>query len=330
VVVAINLAWMGRLARGLARRLPAREPLPAELRARFTNFAGITTINVFVHYVVWTRSELFVLDHASTDAQIALYSIAFASVAGLARVPEAIARVTMPAVATLIGAGEMHRVRSGFWRAMRLLVFVTPPVVAGAAVTGPALISLAYGGDFSGAGPVLLVMLGPLLVVPLFTTAESLLFAFGRLKFLLAVQLCATVVDVGLAFALIPRLDALGAGIANAAAQLTAGIPILMLAGRLQAPVALAWGPLARGIGLALCVAAAAGAALLGLGDGVPGTVAAVLAGLAAFAALGPVVHPLDGDDAAWLARALEGSGPVRRVLARAVRGFAPTPEPVA
>jgi O-antigen/teichoic acid export membrane protein len=321
---------MARLARRLSSRLPTREPLPGELRARFTSFAGIATINVFVHYVVWTRSELLVLDHSSTDAQIALYSIAFATVAGLARVPEAIAKVTMPAVATLIGAGEMHRVRSGYWRAMRLLVFLTPPVVAGAAVTGPALISLAYGSEFSGAGTVLLVMLGPLLVVPLFTTAESLLFALGRLRFLLVVQLAATAVDIGLALLLIPRLDALGAGIANAAAQLTAGIPILVLAGRLQTPVLIAWGALARGVGLALCVAAAAGAALLGLGDSVPGTLAAILAGLTAFAALGPVLRPLDGDDAAWLARALEGSGPVRRLLAWAIRGFAPTPEPAA
>ena len=68
---------------------------------------------MFIHYVIWTRSELLVLDRVSVDAQIALYSIAFATVAGLARIPEAIARVTMPAVATLIGAGEMHRVALG-------------------------------------------------------------------------------------------------------------------------------------------------------------------------------------------------------------------------
>ena len=56
---------------------------------------------------------------------------------------------------------------------------MTPPVVAGAAVTGPALISLAYGDEFAGAGDVLLVLLGPLLVMPLITTSEALLFAHG-------------------------------------------------------------------------------------------------------------------------------------------------------
>jgi O-antigen/teichoic acid export membrane protein len=325
VMVAVNLAWTSHLARGLAARLPPREAFPADLRRRFTSFAGITTVTVMVHYVVWTRSELLVLSHSSTDAQIALYSIAFATVSGLARIPEAIARVTMPAVATLIGAGEMHRVRSGYWRAMRLLVFLTPPVVAGAAVTGPALITLAYGDEFSGAGTVLLVMLGPLLVVPLFTTAESLLFALGRVRFLLVVQLAATVVDVGLAVLLIPHFDALGAAFANAAAQFAAGVPFLVLAGRLHAPVLMAWGAFARGVALAGAVAGAAGLALVLLGSGLAGALVAIVAGVAAFAILGPVLRPLDADDAAWLARALAGDDPLRRALVRAVRGFAPS-----
>jgi O-antigen/teichoic acid export membrane protein len=249
-------------------------------------------------------------------------------VTGLSRIPEAIARVTMPAVATLIGAGELHRVRAGYWRAMRLLLFITPPVVVGAAVTGPALISLAYGDEFAAAGEVLLVLLGPLLVLPLITTSDALLFAFGRLRFLLALGIVATVVDVTLAILLIPRFDALGAAIANAAAQLTAGIPCLWLAARLNAPTDIAWRPLLRGLLLALMVGGIAGATLLVLGDGLFGALAAVLAGVALFALLAPVLRPLPAADAAWLAGALEGKGPLRRTLVRALRRLAPTPEP--
>jgi O-antigen/teichoic acid export membrane protein len=328
VAIACNLAWTGHLARGVAARLPAPERASPELRRRFLSFAGISTVNVMIQYVVWTRSELLVLDRVSADAQIALYSIAFASVIGLSRIPEAIARVTMPAVATLIGAGELHRVRAGYWRAMRLLLFITPPVVVGAAVTGPALISLAYGDEFSGAGEVLLVLLGPLLVLPLITTSDALLFAFGRLRFLLALGIVATVVDVTLAILLIPRFDALGAAIANAAAQLTAGIPCLWLAARLNAPTDIAWRPLLRGLLLALMVGGIAGATLLVLGDGLFGALAAVLAGVALFALLAPVLRPLPAADAAWLAGALEGKGPLRRTLVRALRRLAPTPEP--
>jgi O-antigen/teichoic acid export membrane protein len=324
VAVAINLAWTNRLARRVAAHLPAPERASPELRRRFLGFAGMSTVHVMIQYVVWTRSELLVLNHVSPDAQIALYSIAFASVAGLARIPEAIALVTMPAVATLIGAGELHRVRAGYWRAMRLLLFMTPPVFAGAVFTGPALISLAYGDAFSGAGEVLLVLLGPLLVLPLITTSTALLFAFARLRFLLTMGILATVVDVTLAILLIPRFDALGAAIANGAAQLTAGLPCLWLAARLNAPVEIAWGPLLRGVVLALAVGGVAGATLLALGDGAAGALGAVFAGLVLFVLLAPVVRPLPSSDVAWLAGALEGEGRLRRPLARMIRRLAP------
>ena len=49
--------------------------------------------------------------------------------------------VAIPAVANLVGTGEDERIRRGFWRAMRLLVLATLPLVAGAAVVGPALLA---------------------------------------------------------------------------------------------------------------------------------------------------------------------------------------------
>jgi O-antigen/teichoic acid export membrane protein len=308
VAIGINLAWTSRLARHVTVELPAPQPASPELRRRFLAFAGMATLNVLIQYVVWTRSELLVLSQVSPDAQIALYSIAFASVAGLARIPEAIALVTMPAVATLIGAGELHRVRAGYWRAMRLLLFLTPPVAAGAAFTGPALV----------------VLLGPLLVLPLITTSNALLFAFGRLRFLLTMGILATVVNVALAVVLIPRYDALGAAITNAVAQLTAGLPCLWLAARMNAPVDIAWRPLARGLLLALAVGGVAWATLAALGDGLVGALAAVLAGLLLFVVMVPVVRPLPSADVAWLAGALEGEGPVRRALVSAIRRLAP------
>jgi O-antigen/teichoic acid export membrane protein len=249
-----------------------------------------------------------------------MYSIGFAIVFGLARIPEAASKVAMPAVATLIGAGEEHRVRSGFWRAMRLLAFMTPPVVAGAAATGPAVISLAYGSEFSGAGDVLLILLVPLLVLPMLMTAEALLFALGRLKFLFGVALAATVVDVALSLIAIPRWDAVGAAVANAGAQLCAGVPCMVLAARLYGPVDMAWGPLVRGLVLAALTWVAAALVLDVVGDGLGGVCTAVVAGLVVFGALAPVLRPLSSGDAEWLSSALgtSGSGP-RAVAGRAV-----------
>ncbi len=143
--VFANLVWTSTLARRLAARLPDIEPAPPELRRRFIAFAGSTSLIVIIQFVVWRRSELFVLQHYSTDAQIAFYSIAFAAISGISKLPETVEAVSMPAVASLLGQGEEERIRRGFWRAMRLLVLATLPLVAGVAVTGPALLTLAYG-----------------------------------------------------------------------------------------------------------------------------------------------------------------------------------------
>jgi O-antigen/teichoic acid export membrane protein len=320
--VFINLIWTATLARGVALRLPAPEPADPELRRRFLAFAGNTTLIVVIHFVVWRRSELFVMQRYSTDAQIAFYSIAFAAVSGLAKLPETIEAITVPAVANLMGTGEHERVRRGFWRALRLLAVATPPLVAGVAVTGPALLNLLYGQAYAGAGAVLLAMLAPLLVQPMLTMSEAILYALERPRFIIKAGLAACVVDLGLAFALVPHLDALGAAIANGVSQLVAGVPCLVLAVRLHRPLDVATGPLLRGLVLACAVAAAAGAVLLAFGTGAVPTLAAVVAGVAAFVALGGVVRPLGADDAGWLAGALGDTGP-RGVASRFVRRLA-------
>ena len=314
-MVAVNLAWTSSLARRLVTDLQPRLPVPGDVRQRFISFAAVSTALAVIQYFVWRRSELIVLDAVAPNAQIALYSIAFSITFGLTRIPESVSKVAMPAVATLVGAGELNRVRSGFWRAIRLLAFMTPPVVAGAAVTGPPLISIAYGHDFKDAGNVLLVLLVPLLVLPMLLTAESLLFAMARLRFLFAVTLAATVVDVALSLLVIPSLLALGAAIANASAQLAAGVPCLVLAARLNRPVDMAWAPVVRGLALAALVGAVAELTLQLLGKGLGGLLAAIFVGLLVFAVVGPVLRPLAASDAAWLQRAL-GSGSGARALA--------------
>jgi O-antigen/teichoic acid export membrane protein len=322
LAVFANLIWTAVLARRVEVRLPAPEPADPELRRRFLSFAGNLTIIVVIHFVVWRRSELFVMQHYSTDAQIAFYSIAFAAVSGLAKLPETIEAITVPAVANLMGTGEHERVRRGFWRALRLLAVATPPLVAGVAVTGPALLNLLYGHAYAGAGAVLLAMLAPLLVQPMLTMSEAILYGLERPRFIVKAGLVACVVDIGLAFALVPRLDALGAAIANGVSQLVAGVPCLVLAARLHRPLDLAVAPLLRGLGLACAVAAASGAVLLAFGTGAVPTLAAVAAGAAAFVVLGRVARPLAADDAAWLAGALGDAG-ARGVASRFVRRLA-------
>ena len=147
----------------------------------------------------------------------------------------------MPAVANLVGTGEQERIRRGFWRAMRLLVLATLPLVAGVAVTGPALLRLAYGEEYADAGPVLLAMLAPLLLQPMLRVSEGILYGARAAALHRHRRARGDASSTSaLAFALIPSLDAVGAAIANGVAILVAGVPCLVLAVRLHRPVAAA------------------------------------------------------------------------------------------
>jgi O-antigen/teichoic acid export membrane protein len=304
VVIAAGLVWTWVLARRLGIALPPAAPVPRELRQRFLRFAGISSLMVGIEFVVWRRSEFFVLNHTSTDAEIALYSIAFASSWGLSRIPGAVAAVAMPTAATLVGAGELERVRAGFWRAARLLLMVTPPLTAAAAAAGPDLIRLVYGEAFAGAGDPLLVLLAPMPLLPLLATSGALLFAFGRLRFLVIVGLVATVVNATFAIALIPPFGAVGAAVSNVIAQLCAGVPALVLTCRLLGPLDLGW----LRIGGALAISTVSGLVAAAIVRST-GSAGGVCSGLAIGAILWTVAmlvaRPLRTADADWLGTAL-------------------------
>lgn len=306
-VAALNLAAAVWLSRRLARRMPSAGPVPGDLRRRFATFAAVSTLLILVQYVVARRSELFVMDAVSSDAQIAFYSIGFAIAAGLAAIPDAVGKVAMPAVATLAGAAQHARIRAGFWRAVRLLVAVSPPLAVAAIVTGPALLAAVYGDDYRAAGDALRVLLAPLMLLPLLMLAQAVLFALGRLGVLVGVNLAATAVDIGLALALIPSLDAVGAAIANVAAQLVAGVPCLIVAARMQAPVDVDWAAAGRTLGLTAAVGVGVALPLATIGDGPGGLAASLAVGALVLVAAWPWARPLAGRDAAWLAAAVGG-----------------------
>ncbi len=298
--LAINLAWIGTLARNVLVQLPPGQPVPARYRRDYLQFAGATTLFSVIELVVWRRSEFVFLASYTSNEQIALYSIAFAASTALTRLPEAITAVTTPAVASLAGAGQHDRIRTGYWRGLRLLVLVTPVIAAGAAALGPEALELLYGSEYSGVRPVFLLLIAPLPLLPLLSMTQAVLFALGRLRFLIIVGLAATIVNVTLDVVLIPVYEAVGAAVANAGAQVAAGVPGLIYASRVLGPVNVPVGAVLRSTATAAVTGLAAVGAVETLG-GLPGVMAgSVVAGLTLLLA-GALLRPLTAADAEWL-----------------------------
>jgi O-antigen/teichoic acid export membrane protein len=262
-------------------------------------YAAILSIGVVLTMVVSRRSELFFLNHYSTDEQLALYSIAFAVMTTLLYLPQSLAGVITPAFASLYGEGAYDRIRSGFGRALRLLLLVSFPLTAASAAVGPALLVLVFGEQYRDTGPVLLVMVTAYPFVPLVTLGEALLHGLGRLRMPLLAMAFAAVVDIGLALLLVPELDAIGAAIANVGGQVALAVPLLIASVRATGRPRLEAGALVR---------AAVASALAGLGawaatmlDGLAGVVAGMLVFTLLFTALAWALRILPTDDAGWL-----------------------------
>jgi O-antigen/teichoic acid export membrane protein len=297
---AVNLVWTSAIANRAVRAVPAARTLDPALTRAVRSYAWIVSLDVMLTYVVWRRSEFFFLERYTVDAQIAHYSVAFAAVNVLARIPDAVGMVLAPAVANLLGAGQDGRIRAGYTRAVRLVVQLMLPMTAGAMALGPAALRLVYGRDYSDAGPVMVILLSAFLAVPLFNLTSGLLTGLGRARVLLMAVLVAAVVNISLDILLIPDHEAVGAAVANGTAQLTAAV--FVVAYVLARVGSLSWG--VATIGRTAVAAVASGVAALvavrSLGD-LPGVLVGTVAGAAVFTVVAAAIGVVDHQDREWL-----------------------------
>ena len=322
-VAAISLAVTGVLARRALAGIDGTDratKVPMRHVRRFTLVASITAV---LDFVVWRRSEFFFLNHYSSDTQIALYSIPFAAVTALVRLPEPISRVVTPAVATLTGAGSRERIVNGFGRGFRLLVFASIPLTAVALALGPRTLSLVYGNDYRHTGKVLVILLVPFPLLPLLGLASAVMLGLGRQAVNTVSMAFAAALDIGLDFLLIPDHGAIGAAIANACAQTAGAVPMIVyvlitfrgahLTTRFFVKVA--------ALGAGTGAAALAGIVLV---EGAGGVVLGAAFAVAAFVVLARVLRALSEADGRWLEQ--YGGTSLGGWIGRASRAWAELP----
>jgi O-antigen/teichoic acid export membrane protein len=294
------LAWIGRKR---SHELGSEVYAPPELRRAAFRFALVASVGVVLTFIIWRRFEFFFLNRFSTEAEIGFYSIAFAAAAVPVVLFQGLTGVVAAAVSTLLGAGARGRIRGGTGRAVRLLLLAALPTTAAALALGPPLVRLVYGSGFEGSTQPLVILLLVLPIVPLVSLASALLGGVGRLGVNVAAGVVASGVDVGLSFLLIPDHGATGAALANDAAQLAVGIPVMVYAWRIVGSVDWRPGTVAR----TSCASIVAGLIAWGcvrlFGDAY-GVLAGVVLGAAAFLSLASLLRIVAHDDARWLEQA--------------------------
>ena len=306
VQLAVAVAIMVAVATLARRRLAVIAPVVVETGAtkrRMVRLAGAYLAGSLITLIVFRRSELFFLEHYADDREIALYSVAFGAVTMLVLVPQALASVVSPAVATLFGAREHERIRTGYARALRLLLIAALPITAGAVALGPTTVRLIFGSQFGGTKVPLLILLVAFPLIPLMNASYSLIVGLGKIRFPLVAGLGSAALNIALDFALIPDHGAVGAALANVSAQGATALATIVYGNRLVGPIRWEVSRLTR----ALFSSVAAGAvafAVVDLLGGAQGVVTGACAGSATFVGLGVLLKIISRDDAEWLSAA--------------------------
>lgn len=212
---------------------------PAGFPPGFWRFALTSGAAGLVATLVFSRSEVLLLEWLGTATGLGLFALAFGLSVHLTAPAEALLGPLLPAAAGLV-TSHPERVTEAYGRATRLSSFLAGAVAALAVPPLVVLLPWLYGDDFAAA-QWLLVALTVVSVIRIVTLPATAFLNARRLGgTLLRANVLALAGGTAVAVALIPPLDAWGAAIGNAVGQLVA-IGVLVEAERRRQQLPRTW-----------------------------------------------------------------------------------------
>ena len=218
---------------------------PPGLNQRMISFAWQSVAVLLVEMVVWQRSEFILLKHLCADIrQVAYYSVAF-SMADRLLISASIFGSAASATVFAQYGRDKSRVPEITASTFRYLAITSIPLHFIAASLAASALLLLYGNQYADAAVV--VTLAPILCMPkaFIAPVRSLLQTHERQSFVIGATVFAGIVDVGVAWVLIPAHGAVGACIGSGAAEVAA-VGIMWAIGIYLYKVKLPWALLAK------------------------------------------------------------------------------------
>ena len=186
---------------------------------RFASYSLPVTLQLVLDSIIWQRSEVFFLERFNTIEAVGFYSLVYTLVAMFIALGWSLVNGYFPAISYDYGAGNWEQIRSKINQALVLSASFTVPLTFGGLVTLPELIRLLYGENWLvvvPAGRILFLSLLPAVAAGVFGLTIG---AVNRPWALIPLTIAVTALNLVLDFLLIPNGGAVGAAIANTAAQ---------------------------------------------------------------------------------------------------------------
>jgi O-antigen/teichoic acid export membrane protein len=195
---------------------------PSGLNQRMITFAWQSVAVLLVEMVVWQRSEFILLKHLCADIrQVAYYSVAF-SMADRLLISASIFGSAASATIFAQYGRDKSRLPEITASTFRYLALTSIPLHFISAALAASALLLLYGNAYADAAMV--VSLAPILCMPkaFIAPVRSLLQSHERQSFVIGATVFAGIVDIAVAWYLIPAHGAVGACIGSGAAEVAA------------------------------------------------------------------------------------------------------------
>ena len=310
--VVASLGLLITLARSAPRLQRATfAPVPKEVFGLLGMFFVLTVLTQLVS----RRIEFLFLGAFSTDQQVAMYSVAFMVVSSAATIPITLFGAAVPAVANR-AADEPEVVDQHMGTALRVTLAASIPLTAAIATLGPPLIRLLFGAEFDEAATLIPLLSLTVLLVPIGSILSTYWTGVGSLRPVVVAMVTGGLIDVALAWSLVPHLDAWGAAIANVSGQLITAAMLVILSRRNGLHFRFDAGKIVLGLVVGAVAAACAFAAVRLLGN-LGGLLVGGVLIVAVVAFAGRFIGLLSPGDSRWLREVM----PVRLALAVSLVG---------
>jgi O-antigen/teichoic acid export membrane protein len=216
--------WLSyRAVDQLLLKLPATPPLSApdtrDVFLRIRKFSITISYILLLDTIVWQRSEVLFLKWYSTLPQIAFYTLAFSIATKLSEVSGTFSSTLLPLYSESYGRNGLRDIGAVYVKALKYLQMVMVfPCLLAAVICRP-LVELLYGSNYGAVVLPLQLLLISLAITSIGVVGSPLLVGTEKQSFIAKYGTFVAVLNVTLDFVLIPKYGALGAAIANCAAQ---------------------------------------------------------------------------------------------------------------
>lgn len=192
--------------------------IDSALRRRIWSYAIDTWFALIVSTLVWSRIEIFFIQHYWNSQTVAMFSISLSLGILATQGPMMLTGAVMPHLAEQVGAVNKEAIQRTYSSGTRLMALALFPMCFGCAAMVPVLIPMLYGNAFALAIPTAQIVIVTS-ALGFATVGTSVVMAMGKSRFIAISGFAGAIASLLGCLLLIPSLGAWGAAASRAIVQ---------------------------------------------------------------------------------------------------------------